>query len=217
MPFQRVSMCAFVCTQRELDWDWCWKSGSFERMEHTEETPWINQTMSSGDGGNGKGKERRVWGACLNTAELCGISLRTLCSDKELRKADWAGYQFANRAIITLCPFGFFNFNLLARRPQSSRLVFKHTSALRMSKTLTCSHLWDTTTVCSVSRSLKQWRHGQKKKNCCLSSSLWFVPVFWDGSNSHPGETEFSRRCKLKRTITAFSSAVYLDIRLQSG
>lgn len=31
-------------------------------MEHTEETPRINQSMSSGDGGNGKGKERRVRG-----------------------------------------------------------------------------------------------------------------------------------------------------------
>lgn len=221
MSFQRVSTCTFVCTQRELDWDWCWKSSSFERMEHTEETPWINQSMSSGDGGNGKGKKRREWGegrgANLNTAERWGISVRTLCSDKKPWKADWAVFKqtvckqihglalYSHRALLPSSTRTFFH---TRHSPVGAWLVFKHASALMMSTTLTCSHLWDTTTFSQQKSRNNDTIDKKKKKKCCLSKSFWFAPVFWDSSNSQPADTTFSRPCRLARTYSFFLSSL---------
>lgn len=129
-------------------------------MEHTEETPWINQSLSSVDGGMERGKRDESgergerWGASLNTAERWGISVRTLCSDKEPWKADWAVFKqtvckqihglalYSHRALLPSSTLTFFH---TRHSPVGAWLVFKHASALMMSATLTCSHLWDTT------------------------------------------------------------------------
>lgn len=208
MSFQRGSTCALVCTQRELDWDWCRKSGSFERMEHTEETPRINQSMSSGDGGNGKGKERRVWGEekggegklASTPQSFEGFQLRTLCSDKEPLKVCKQIGSFSSRTSSS--SFSVFNSDIAPARcsPRS-----------RVARLSTCLLRWNVQPC--LRHNLRMFsqqnsKNKAKRKKQCLSNSFWFAPTFWDGSKSHPAESEFSRRCELARTHSFFLSSL---------